>query len=143
MSKAHDPHWRYVAVKLDGPAMDRRDLSRALGRWFQSWQGSERPQLTRFEWPHAIVKVHHFKLAELRAALDAESGVETMSSSGTIKALTTRLGILKVRGEKKPESGGKPRGVAAPSRGPSRAPGRGPAPAPGGPAAPPGRRRRG
>lgn len=140
MSKAHDPHWRYVAVRLDGHRMDRRDVARTLGRWFQSWPGAERPQLTRFDWPHAIVKVHHFRLADCRAVLDGETGVETLSSSGTIKALTMRLGILQDRGEKKPD-GGKSRGGSAPARGRSPAPGRGPEPPPGRPAPPPGRRR--
>ncbi len=112
MSKAHDPHWRYVAFRLDGSTpIGRRALGNALkGRFRKNgWPDEELPQLTRFEWPHAIIKVHHHRLADAREGLpkmdwaienDAKVSltVETLSSSGTIKTLTDRLGILQVRG---------------------------------------------
>jgi RNase P/RNase MRP subunit POP5 len=115
MSKAHDPHWRYVAFRLDGPnAISRRALGNAIkGRFRKNgWPDEELPQLTRFEWPHAIVKVNHFRLADCREtlptmdwAVEGEAKVsfkvETLSSSGTIKSLTDRIGFLKIRGAAK------------------------------------------
>ncbi len=112
MSKAHDPHWRYVAFRLEGPnPVSRKALQNAIKGRFrkEEWPDEELPQLTRFEWPHAIVKVHHFRLSDCRnvlpkmdwaveAAAKVSFQVETLSSSGTIKTLTDRLGILSDRG---------------------------------------------
>lgn len=111
MSKAHDPHWRYVAFRLRGDRpLSRRALGNALKGRFRKlgFPDEELPQLTRYEWPHAIVKVYHHRLAETRAGLPrmdwaVEDGakvsfrVETLSSSGTLRALTQRLGVLKKR----------------------------------------------
>ncbi len=111
MSKAHDPHWRYIALSLSGGPATRRSLQNAvLGRARKEGiPDDQAPQLTRFEWPHAIVKVHHHRLIEAREWLprvafvvEAGSklplGVATMKSSGTIRSLTDRLGILQERG---------------------------------------------
>lgn len=113
MSKAHDPHWRYVAFRLHGEApLSRRAVQNAvLGRARREGvPDDEAPQLTRYEWPHAIVRVHHFHLAAVRewlpritwaveAAARVPVTVETLSSSGTIRALTRRLGVLQERGQ--------------------------------------------
>ncbi|MGB1586361.1 MAG: hypothetical protein ACPHID_04885 [Thermoplasmatota archaeon] len=107
MSKAHFVHWRYIAVKMDGPKLSRRELNKAVmalgrkrglpeGRW---------PSLTRYEYPHAIIRVQHMDawacrqwlaagLAVKDGATPATLALETLSSSGTIKTLTERLGIL-------------------------------------------------
>lgn len=120
MSKAHDPHWRYVALELDGPRpVSRRSLQNAIVGRARREGVSDAPQLTRYAWPHAIVKVHHHALAAARAwlgridfAVEGEQKVplrvRTLSSSGTIKALTDRLGILQERVE--------PKGAATPAR---------------------------
>ncbi len=113
MSKAHDPHWRYIALALGGGPATRRGLQNAvLGRARKEGvPDDEAPQLTRFAWPHAIVKVHHHRLAEARdwlprVAFVVEGGeklpitVATMKSSGTIRTLTDKLGILQERGSK-------------------------------------------
>lgn len=108
MSKAHDPHWRYVACRLEGSRpVSRRALQNALKGRFRKlgFEDPELPQLTRYQWPHAIVKVPHHRLADARAGLPKmdwaiEGGAkvalrtETLLSSGTIKTLTDRLGIL-------------------------------------------------
>lgn len=137
MSKAHDPHWRYVAVRLTGTGCSRSALGSAIKAAAKaaSVEG-DLPQLTRFEWPHAIVKMHHFQLADSRNWLPAlrAPGIEsvaTLSASGTIRTLTDRLDILQERGPKQDGSR-----KAAPAR-----PGR--SVVSGGPARPPGRVRRG
>ena len=153
VSKAHDPHWRYVAFRLHGETpLSRRAVQNAvLGRARREGvPDDEAPQLTRYEWPHAIVRVHHFHLAAVRewlpritwaveAAARVPVTVETLSSSGTIRALTRRLGILEERGRpparertdgdrpaKPGRSGPGPRASArsAPSGGPAPPPGR-------------------
>ncbi len=112
MSKAHDPHWRYVAFRIDAETpLSRRAVGNAiLGRARrEDVPDDEAPQLTRYAWPHGIVRVPHHQLAAARDWLPrvtfaVEAGtkipltLETLSSSGTLKALTTRLGILTERG---------------------------------------------
>lgn len=112
MSKAHDPHWRYVAVRFEGSRpVSRRGLQNALKGRFRKlgFEDAELPHLTRYDWPHAIVKVPHHRLADARAGLPKmdwaiERGdkvpfrTETLLSSGTIKTLTDRLGVLQKRG---------------------------------------------
>lgn len=110
MSKAHFPHWRYVALHLEGTPVSRRALQSAIGKAART-QGvpdDDLPHLTRFQWPHAIVRVHHHQLDAARTWLPAITAVhqegrsvalrvQTLSTSGTIKALTDRLGVLKQR----------------------------------------------
>lgn len=179
VSKAHDPHWRYIALRIEGRAVSRRALQNALlGRARKEGvPDAEAPQLTRYDWPHAIVKVHHHRLAGARDwlprldfAVEGDAKVplqvKTLSASGTIKALTQRLGILEKRGEERPDGrvlrkdasgAARPEGGSA-SDGPGRdarvtKPTRGPAPRrdpgsedsaakPSGPVAPPGRSKR-
>lgn len=111
MSKAHDPHWRYVAFRADGATgVSRRAMQNAILGRFRSlgWSDGDVPKLTRYEWPHGIVRVDHRRLADCRAALPrmdwAVEGrdklvfrVTTLSSSGTLKALTDRIGLLRQR----------------------------------------------
>lgn len=164
MSKAHDPHWRYVAFRLDDAArpLTRRAIGNALKGRFRKlgWPDDELPQLTRFEHPHGIVKVYHHRLQDCRDglpkmdwAVEAAAKVSfttvTLSSSGTIKALTDRLGVLQERGAVGPGAKGakgapgpKPRPVPGHEAGPAAAPGRRTrTPRPGG-VAPPGARGR-
>jgi len=129
MSKAHDPHWRYVAFRLHGTrALSRRAVQNAVkGRARKDGVPDDfAPQLTRYEWPHAIVRVDHRHLADLRASLPritwavedtmrVDVRVETLSSSGTIRALTDRLGVLRQRagdGAARSDRAGRPRGPA-------------------------------
>lgn len=151
MSKAHDPHWRYVAFRIHGETpLSRRSVQNAvLGRARREGVADdEAPQLTRYEWPHAIVRVHHFHLAAVRdwlpritwaveAAARVPVQVETLSSSGTIKTLTQRLGILQERGPppaREKADGGRPGKPGRSGPGP-----RSPTRSPPGPAPPPGR----
>lgn len=110
MSKAHDPHWRYVAFRLEGRPVSRRALQNALKGTARRHGVPEEhlPQLTRYAWPHAITRIDHRHLEDLRAllpriqwAIEGDErvalAVETLSSSGTIAALTRRLGILEER----------------------------------------------
>ena len=101
MSKVSMPRPRYVAFRLDGPPQPRRavaDRVRDAARR-EGWPAGMEPQLTRFEWPHAIVRVDHTLAARARELL-ARLPAQTLSTSGTLKALTGRLGILTERGER-------------------------------------------
>ena len=110
MSKAHMPHWRYVALRLHSERPpSRRALQTALTAAARAAGVPEDrlPELTRFEWPHAIVRFRHMDVAAGRAWLpllrEVRDGgavavrLETLSTSGTIKSLTDRLGILAKR----------------------------------------------
>lgn len=113
MSKAHDPHWRYIATHFDGPAVSRQAMQNALiGRFRKAgWPNEDLPQLTRFSWPHAIIKFPHYRslegrelLPKLDWAIDGNKiqfATKTLRTSGTIKTLTDSLGILEERGSKK------------------------------------------
>jgi RNase P/RNase MRP subunit POP5 len=108
MSKIAMPRPRYVAFAVRAPVpVSRRAFANALkGRArHEGWPDADGPHLTRFAYPHGIVRVEHTHLAKARALLPAitlameggtrvEFSVETLSSSGTLKALTTRLGVL-------------------------------------------------
>lgn len=148
MSKAHDPHWRYIALRLDGDrAVSRRSLQNALlGRARkEDVADADAPQLTRYAWPHAIVKVHHHQMARARDwlprvdfAVDGDRvalTVQTLGASGTIRSLTERLGILDERGPAKDTRPSKavsdaqsrrPAPAKSPAGGPARPPSRGP-----------------
>jgi len=99
MSKVAMPRPRYIAFAIDGarPAA-RGEVQQAL----RALPGS--PQLTRYAWPHGIVRVEHGHEAACRAALarvqrvgDQAATVRPLSTSGTLLALTTRLGVLQER----------------------------------------------
>ncbi len=104
---------RYIAFTLAASRpISRRAFSNALkGRARQEgWADDAAPQLTRYEWPNGIIRVEHDRQAAARGLLgtltwvmEGESkvalSVETVSASGTLKALTGRVGFLKERGE--------------------------------------------
>lgn len=111
MSKVSMPRPRYVAFELKaGTPVSRRAFANALkGRArHEGWADADGPHLTRYAFPHGIVRVEHSRAAACRALLAAvtwaveggarvEVEVRTLSTSGTLKALTTRVGVLKER----------------------------------------------
>lgn len=111
MSKVSMPRPRYVAFRLAGDTpVSRRTFANALkGRAReQGWPDAAAPQLTRYAWPHGIVRVEHTDagrtrdlLAGITWAVEGNARValtvETLSTSGTLKALTERVGVLKER----------------------------------------------
>lgn len=111
MSKVDMPRPRYIAFRLHGPTLTRRALAQGLRTTAQqaSWKEEDGPHLTRYEWPFAIVRVEHDRDAAARRLLDGLQvgpGVraETLATSGTLKALTTKIGALAERGDKATES---------------------------------------
>ncbi len=107
MSDVTMPRPRYVAVRIDGAApAPRRAFSGALRAAAQAaaWPDAAQPHLTRYAWPHAIVRVEHTQVAAVRALLESVRTLDgrpvrvaCLSTSGTLKALTERLGILRTR----------------------------------------------
>lgn len=106
------PRPRYVAFALAGPMpLSRRDVGQALTTAAKQasagWNGPP-PQLTRYSWPHGIARCEHDQLATLRALIPTlgdllpNTTLRTLSSSGTLLALTERLGVLAERAEPKP-----------------------------------------
>lgn len=111
MSKVSMPRPRYLAfeVKAASP-VSRRAFSNALrGRArHEGWSDADGPHLTRYAFPHGIVRVEHSRAAACRSLLTGltwavegparvELAVRTLSTSGTLKALTDRVGVLKER----------------------------------------------
>lgn len=104
MSKVSMPRPRYVAFRIEGPRpLARREVANALREASKGWAGGTAPQLTRYAWPHGIVRVEHTHAAQARALLAALKDlggpvrVEPLSTSGTLKALTDRIGVLRER----------------------------------------------
>jgi RNase P/RNase MRP subunit POP5 len=111
MSKVSMPRPRYLAFEVKaGAPVSRRAFGNALkGRARQEgWPDADGPHLTRYAFPHGIVRVEHTRAADCRALLAAvtwaveggarvELSVRTLSTSGTLKALTERVGVLKER----------------------------------------------
>lgn len=99
------PRPRYIAFRIDAAApLPRRSVGSALRQAAKAWPEGTAPQLTRFEWPHGIVRIEHTEQAAARkllAGLAVMDGtpvkIETLSASGTLKALTTRIGVLTKR----------------------------------------------
>lgn len=99
------PRPRYIAFRIAAAApLPRRAVGNALRAASTGWPEDKAPKLTRYEWPHGIVRVEHTEQAAARkllAALTAMDGaavkVETLSASGTLKALTERIGVLTKR----------------------------------------------
>ena len=99
------PRPRYVAFRIDGPRpLQRRAVGNALRAASKGWPEGTAPQLTRYEWPHGIVRVEHTHQGAARKLLagitqvEADAvQVETLSTSGTLKALTERIGVLTKR----------------------------------------------
>lgn len=113
MSKVAMPRPRYVAFRMAAATpLSRRAFANALkGRArHEGWPDADGPHLTRYGWPHGIVRVEHTHLAKCRQLLAAitwateggarvEVAVESLSTSGTLKALTERVGVLAERAE--------------------------------------------
>ena len=104
MSKVSMPRPRYVAFRIDGPKpLARKAVSAALRAATKGWAEGTAPQLTRYAWPHGIVRVEHTHAAQARALLaalrdiDGPVQVEPLSTSGTLAALTDRVGVLRER----------------------------------------------
>lgn len=95
MSKIEHDRPRHVALSLAGPAIARRDLQVALER---AWTGpGPAPRVTRFDFPHAFVRVRHDQLEALRRALTkpVESlRVTSLATSGTLRGLSAMTGLL-------------------------------------------------
>lgn len=124
MSKAHWDHYRYIAFKLEGPTVTRRAADHGIrGRARKDGIPDDKmPQLTRYEWPYGIVKIDHKFDRTLRDSLTkwhfvvmqgekVRVDAKPLSTSGTIKALTTRLGVLQKRLGPAPGPGGHTRGI--------------------------------
>lgn len=111
MSKISMPRPRYIAFKLEAAKpVSRRAVANAIKGQArqQGWADADAPVLTRFAWPHGIVRVEHLhaeRARKLLAALawvvegEAKSPLKAtpLSTSGTLKALTERVGVLKRR----------------------------------------------
>ncbi len=113
MSKVSMPRPRYLAFEVQAAApVSRRAFASALkGRARQEgWSDADGPHLTRYAFPHGIVRVEHTRQAAARELLPRlawamegaariDLSVRTLSASGTLKALTDRLGILTERAD--------------------------------------------
>ena len=105
MSKISMPRPRYIAFRIDAAApVPRRAVSQALRAACAGWPSGTAPQLTRYEWPHGIVRVEHTEQHATRQVLAGLVRMETqevtvapLSASGTLQALTRRLGVLQTR----------------------------------------------
>ena len=111
MSKVSMPRPRYLAFEVKAATpVSRRAFANALkGRArHEGWADADGPHLTRYAFPHGIVRVEHTHAAKGRALLAGvtwaveggarvELTVEPLSTSGTLKALTDRVGVLKER----------------------------------------------
>jgi RNase P/RNase MRP subunit POP5 len=107
------PRPRYLAFEVQAAApVSRRAFANALkGRARQEgWSDGDGPHLTRYAFPHGIVRVEHTRQAAARDLLPrvtwvmegvsrVDLAVRTLSASGTLKALTGRLGILTERAD--------------------------------------------
>jgi RNase P/RNase MRP subunit POP5 len=104
------PRPRYIAFRIEGAQVSRRAFGNALrGRArHEGWTDAQGPHLTRFAWPHGIVRVEHTEQAKARDLLaritwavegeaKAELRVETLATSGTLSALTDKVGVLGTR----------------------------------------------
>ena len=115
---------RYVAFQVEAPAaLPRRAVAEAVQRAAREagWPQGEAPQLTRYAFPHGIVRVPHERLADVRRLLPAIAmvgaqpvRVATLRTSGTLLALTSALGLLQERSE--PAGSSSPRAPAPPPR---------------------------
>lgn len=105
------PRPRYVAFEVAAAVpVSRKAFANALkGRArHEGWPDGDGPHLTRYAFPHGIVRVEHTRLADARALLPGitwvqeggervEVAVRTLLASGTLRALTERLGVLRER----------------------------------------------
>ncbi|MES2154687.1 MAG: hypothetical protein V4510_06075 [bacterium] len=115
MSKVAMDRPRHVLVQLAAQTpVGRRAFAAALREQAlaDGWLEADVPQLTRFAWPHAAVRVPHERLAAARRLLPRIAAVReggarhaltvvTLSTSGTLAALTRRAGVLADRADGK------------------------------------------
>ncbi|MEA3191243.1 MAG: hypothetical protein QOD77_1825 [Thermoplasmata archaeon] len=109
MSKVSMPRPRYLAFEVAaGAPVPRKAFASALRAAARAggWAESDAPQLTRYAWPHGVVRVEHLHAARARGLLAgitwaqdgagprAEVRVRTLATSGTLKALAARTGVL-------------------------------------------------
>ncbi|HUR62783.1 MAG TPA: hypothetical protein VM286_10550 [Candidatus Thermoplasmatota archaeon] len=110
MSKVSMPRPRYIAFRIEGAPVSRRAFGNALrGRArHEGWADGQGPHLTRFAWPHGIVRVEHTEQEKARLLLGritwaaegearCELRVATLAASGTLSALTEKVGFLQAR----------------------------------------------
>jgi RNase P/RNase MRP subunit POP5 len=111
------PRPRYIAFHLAGSPLTRRAVANAIrARARQdAWRDADAPQLTRYAWPHGIVRVEHLHATRARRLLEAITAaaegdrkiavtIATLGTSGTLKALTGRLGVLTRRDAPAPKA---------------------------------------
>lgn len=111
MSKVAMPRPRYIAARIDSPRdVPRRAFTQALAAAARDagLAGEAVPQLTRYGDGHAIVRADHKHERAARLLLPlithvADGGarwavqVATLSTAGTLRALTDRIGVLRER----------------------------------------------
>ena len=116
MSKVSMPRPRYIAFTLASPvAVSRRAFANALkGRArHEGWADADGPHLTRYAFPHGIVRVEHVHAGKARDLLRnitwamegqarVDLGVTSTATSGTLKALAAKTGVLQERTEPRP-----------------------------------------
>jgi len=113
MSKVEAQRPRYIAFRI-APAAPASGITQASAQWTRravadavkaaadkvAWRDGA-PRLTRFEAPHGIVRVSHHDQAQARKLLDGlqvgPGTLRTLGASGTLLALTARLGLLQQR----------------------------------------------
>lgn len=114
MSQAGRPRPRYIAFKVDADRrVGRQAVANALkGRArHEGLAGDAMPRLTRYDFPHGVVWADHRWADQVRAMLGRITwvveggqkvpvGLEAILTSGTIKRLTQRTGVLRERGKK-------------------------------------------
>lgn len=134
MSKAGRPRPRYIACRIETTRAPSRKAFQAalIGESRKAGLGEEMlPKLTRFDGRHAIVWADHRAARAVRAILGhmdrcIQDGarlpmrVVTLATSGTIKGLSDRTGILAHRGPTN-DAPSSPR--TGPRTGPRRGPG--------------------
>ena len=110
MSKVSMPRPRYVAFRVAAPRpLPRKAFANAWREAQQgiAWQGVA-PSLTRYGFPDGIVRCDHRDLDATRSLLASLAKVQdageavpvqvvTVSTSGTLAALTGRTGVLRER----------------------------------------------
>jgi len=112
VSRIDMPRPRYVAFQVDvaqeGREVPRRAVQEALRAALRSGGTVVEAQLTRYAFPHGIARATHDRQAALTQALGRLRGPEaggwsarTLGASGTLRALTDRLGVLHERDAQK------------------------------------------
>ncbi len=111
MSKIEHDRPRHIAFRIEAASQVSRaacsDAFRMAAK-AANWPDAERPKLTRYAFPHGAVRVPHQRQADAVMLVNGitvvhEKGkavgvrMTTLGASGTLAALTSRLGILEGR----------------------------------------------